>query len=332
MNTSRAGTGASLASILLALFLALPAAADFERIELPDADYQEATSKIDLCRIADGTRLSAITDGTLTVTFRPGPDADPDGDWRLEKLSVDCCWATWSSPPQSEDASPDILSNENLSLIMDLNIPVTTFGFELEPNVLSPARFTVDFLFLNGEDETVVGTIELDVLNRFGARLFAASAVDEIPFNRIVIRGEDYFALAQIRYDFDAECLDVNIDIEPGNDHNVIKLAENKSIRVAILSTADLFDATTVDPSSVCFGQAWDPRGKGDCTTRGPAQIQDVNADYLPDLVLRFDALETGIQPGDPGACLVGRTFGGTGGTFGGVCITGCDEVQTKVK
>ena len=98
--------------------------------------------------------MSSITDGTLTVTFRPGPaDHDPDRGLRLEKISVECCWATWSSPPQSEDASPDILSNENLSLLMDLSLPVTTFGFELEPSLLSPARFTVDFVSVNGDDD-----------------------------------------------------------------------------------------------------------------------------------------------------------------------------------
>jgi hypothetical protein len=45
----------------------------------------------------------------------------------------------------------------------------------------------------------------------------------------------------------------------------------------------------------------------------------------LPDLALRFDVVETGIQLGDSQACLMGKTFSG-------VCIKGCDKILTKSK
>jgi hypothetical protein len=316
-----------MAAMLLALVGTEPATAAIEPIVAPDADYQEATTKIDLSEIPIGTAVSSITDGTLTVTFRPGPaDHDPDRGLRVYKDSVPGGWASWSSPPFSEEPLPHILINENLSLIIDLSIPITTFGFELEPSLLSPTHVSVAFLSVNGLDETVLGTIELDVENRSGARLFAATT-ETIPFNRVVIRADDYFAMAQFRYAVDAECLDVDVDVKPGNDENVIDLSRAGSIPVAILSNDDPFtgfDATTVDPTTVCFGHAGDPRQFGDCTADRP-RIKDVNGDGLPDLALRFDVVETGIQLGDSQACLMGKTFSG-------VCIKGCDKILTKSK
>lgn len=57
-------------------------------------------------------------------------------------------------------------------------------------------------------------------------------------------------------------------------------------IPIAILITED-FDATTVHPDTVCFGDADDPAGNGDCTERhGKGHFEDVDGDV--DLVLHF--------------------------------------------
>jgi hypothetical protein len=113
---------------------------------------------------------------------------------------------------------------------------------------------------------------------------------------------------------------EVPIDIKPKKATNRIKLPGHGPIPVAILST-DTFDATTVDPAIVCFGDAEDPSQR-DCTARGKAHIKDVNRDGRPDLLLRFDVSETGIDPGDTTACL-------TGATVAGQSIEGCDSIQT---
>lgn len=79
-------------------------------IENPDAAYLAATTKIDIDQFADGTTLDSISDGTLTVSFSD----------TVAKLPVPDTWATWSSPPFSED--PGKLSyNLTLALRISMN-------------------------------------------------------------------------------------------------------------------------------------------------------------------------------------------------------------------
>lgn len=201
---------------------------------------------------------------------------------------------------------------------MGLSTPVTTFGFELEPNPFSLQDFDVDFVFLSGT--TIVGTISLSVDGGAGARLFAATTQD-LPFDQIIINGTSDFAIAQVRYDIDL-AVEVDIDIKPGSSNNPIKLSSKGVIPVAILSSSS-FDATTVDPSTVCFGDAEDPSQR-DCTeAHSKGHIEDVDGDGDLDLMLHFDTSETGIDLGDTQACL-------TGTTLTGVPIEGCDVVQPK--
>ena len=118
----------------------------------------------------------------------------------------------------------------------------------------------------------------------------------------------------------------VEIDIKPGSDKNPVKLAKDlvkntprTLVPVAILSTPD-FDATTVDALSVCFGDAEDPSQR-DCTEKhGKGHLSDVDRDGDTDMLLHFETNETGIDPGDTQACLIGEDTDGIG-------IYGCDAV-----
>jgi hypothetical protein len=113
----------------------------------------------------------------------------------------------------------------------------------------------------------------------------------------------------------------VPIDIKPGSATNPINVRSKGVIPVAILSTPS-FDATTVDPTSVCFGDAEDPAQR-DCTPLlGRGVAGDVNGDRRRDLLFVFQTQETGIDPGDTQACLSGKTFAG-------VSIEGCDTIKT---
>jgi uncharacterized delta-60 repeat protein len=131
----------------------------------------------------------------------------------------------------------------------------------------------------------------------------------------LTARGED-FALA--RYEGGA-VITVPIDIKPGSTTNPIKLSSSGRIPVAIFSTSS-FDATTVDPTSVCFGDA-EATAQRACTATH-SNLGDVNGDGRLDLLLLFETRQTSIDPGDTQACL-------TGGTFSGLGVEGCDSIKT---
>jgi uncharacterized delta-60 repeat protein len=122
------------------------------------------------------------------------------------------------------------------------------------------------------------------------------------------------------RYLGDPTVTEVTMDVKPGSAINPINLSANGVIPVAILSTGS-FDATTVDPSTVCFGDSDHPDQR-DCTAVSGGHITDVNGDGRLDLMLQYEIAQTGIDPGDTTACL-------TGTTFGGVSVEGCDLIAT---
>jgi len=113
----------------------------------------------------------------------------------------------------------------------------------------------------------------------------------------------------------------VDVDIKPGGDPNSINLNSGWVIPVAVLTTGD-FDATTVDPSTVCFGDAEAPAER-DCSEKhATGHIEDVDADGDQDMLLHYETAQTGVDPGDTQACLTGETLDGT-------AIEGCDTIRT---
>jgi choice-of-anchor C domain-containing protein len=112
----------------------------------------------------------------------------------------------------------------------------------------------------------------------------------------------------------------VSIDIKPGSVKNPIHLSARGLIPVAILSTTS-FDASSVDPNSVCFGDSQDVSQRDCDEAHRRGHHEDVNADGRLDLLLHFNVSETGIDPGDRTACLSATTFGG-------VAVEGCDTIK----
>jgi hypothetical protein len=121
---------------------------------------------------------------------------------------------------------------------------------------------------------------------------------------------------------FGSTVVEVSIDIRPGSETNPVNLTSRGVVPVAI-RTAGGFDATTVLPSSVCFGDQEDA-GQRDCTeTHGVGHLEDVDGDGDLDLLLHYETPATGIDGGDTGACLSGETQDGA-------TITGCDRVSVR--
>ncbi len=178
--------------VLLFGLIALPAmAATFTQITQPTPAYQANTTKIDISGLILYQNYSSITDGTLTVNFSSPMN---------KRGPVPAGWATWSSPPWSETATPHVLFSNNAdSVDITLSQPVTILGFELEPNTFTSESYTVDFVLMSGP--TTVGTITIQIHGQAGARLVAAS-VGGGSFDKVKIVGTPAsgFAIAQVRY------------------------------------------------------------------------------------------------------------------------------------
>ncbi|PEE35253.1 hypothetical protein CN271_08175 [Bacillus cereus] len=160
----------------------------FTQIPQPDAEYQSSTTMIDILGITEFSDVISISDGIQTVTFSTS----------MERRQVPTSWATWSSPPFSENSTPPVLYTQgSTALIMTLSVPSRIFGFELEPNKFAPFEFTV--VFLSGG--TPVGSITQIIEGEAGARLFAAEIDCTCPaIDEVVISGSDDFSIAQVRY------------------------------------------------------------------------------------------------------------------------------------
>lgn len=110
----------------------------------------------------------------------------------------------------------------------------------------------------------------------------------------------------------------VGIDVKPGSDPNPVNLKSVGVIPVAI-HTSDMFDAASVDPTTVRFGRF----GTEATIFSGPASFafEDVDGDGDIDMILHFNARNTGLQAGDSHATLSGKTFDG-------MMIVGTDQVR----
>jgi uncharacterized repeat protein (TIGR01451 family) len=131
----------------------------------------------------------------------------------------------------------------------------------------------------------------------------------------------------------------VAINIKPGSFPNSINPA-NSTVTVAVLTTTAgeyglplAFDATTIDPLSVRFGPAdvvFDETGGAfERHNRGhierSIELDEVTKDADLDMVLHFEANESGIGPGDTEACVKGEWIDGGGQAHK---FFGCDSIR----
>jgi len=102
----------------------------------------------------------------------------------------------------------------------------------------------------------------------------------------------------------------IDIDIKPGSCPNSINLGSKGVVPVAVLTT-EVFDASTVDPSTVKFAGASPVRWT----------MEDVNGDGDVDLLFHFKTQELNLTEDNTEATL-------TGFTYGGQPIEGTDSVR----
>ncbi|QMW21957.1 PEPxxWA-CTERM sorting domain-containing protein [Sandaracinobacteroides saxicola] len=154
----------------------------------PDATYRSNTTLIGVPS-SPGARTS-WGDVDLTVSFSTS----------LRPITVGSGWATWGSPPDTEQSNPRVWSTQGAGMLtFTFSKPVTAWGFEAEPNDFGTHGFTVDYY--NGA--TLVGSISRSIVGNSGARLLAAVYDGANRFTSVTVTadsGARGFAVAQLRY------------------------------------------------------------------------------------------------------------------------------------
>jgi uncharacterized protein DUF11 len=114
----------------------------------------------------------------------------------------------------------------------------------------------------------------------------------------------------------------VEIDVTPTRTPNPVNVSRHGVIGVGI-PTTPTFDATAIDPASVCFGSASTLGARSCNEAHDTGHLSDFDHDKDTDLLLHYEVATTGIAAGDTQACLSGKLQ--TGRT-----IMGCDAVVTR--
>lgn len=290
----------------------------------PTAAYLQGTTKVDFTSLIDGDYYSSITDGTQTVSF-------PNG--QLQKRSVPASWLTWSSPPESESATPAVLHSTSTTFTaLTFSQPVAVVGFELEGNLIGPIEFMAEYY-----DDTykLLGIVRRTVESTAGARLFSFSTDWSKKISQVDISaGGEAFALAQVRYslnplpDAPPAATPVTIDIKPGTTPNDVQRSSKGLLPVAVLTTSN-FNAATVDVASVTLGNeiGTDTRIAKQNKKTPMAAMQDVDLDGDLDLILQFE-IPTLVANGDLTASTTQLVLKGT--RTGGGAVRGVDNVVVK--
>ncbi len=168
----------------VAFAISTPALA-FTQIMSPTMDYRTDTFLIGVP--GNGTPRTEWGDMNLTVSFSES----------LEPLTVPTGFATWGTPPETEQAEPRVwFSDGATDVTFSFSSPLDVWGFEAQPNPFEVLDITVEFF----DGAALVGSITRAVDGEGGARLFAAAADAGEKFTSVRIFSEADFAVAQLRY------------------------------------------------------------------------------------------------------------------------------------
>jgi len=107
--------------------------------------------------------------------------------------------------------------------------------------------------------------------------------------------------------------LPVNISIKPPAASPVPMNVGDRGVTPVAILGSSTFDVSTVDISTVLLGPGnASVFGPGSPGSNGKADIEDVNNDGFPDLVLHFRSQQIGVQCTDTSLLLTGKTQNGT--------------------
>ena len=170
-----------LTALVLFLLTLTPATHAGTVILTPDPGYLATTTLVTFSD-PDEALLSAVTASPLTITFSN----------LFRASTVGNNWATrvlWSG---LDDNTFFPITTSTL----DFSLPVSLFGFELQPGPTD--QHTVTASFFNGV--TLLQSISRDLLGDSGARLFAYSAGPGESITSVVINSDADWAIGQLRF------------------------------------------------------------------------------------------------------------------------------------
>ena len=178
----------SFSVVLWLALAAIPAYADFTAISNPgDGTYLADTCKIDAWHALPlFSSVTSVTGCGVTVTFSSAMS---------KRGPVPSGWATWSSPPFSETATPHVLFSLGAPAVsMSFSVPLSIYGYEAEPNLFAVSTMTATY------NPGAHGVISRAVAGMAGARLFAGQSSDVL-FSGVAFSNPagGGFGIAQIR-------------------------------------------------------------------------------------------------------------------------------------
>jgi hypothetical protein len=176
----------TFAASAVAMFaLAGPGAAAVTQIMSPDMTYVETTNLLGVPN-PRGPNVLAVGDLSLHVGFSSA----------LNPGVVPFDWATWGSPPDTEDSAPSIFyTGGATSVTFNFSKRLSIWGFEAQGNPFDTRTFTIDYY----DGATLVGSIVRAIDGNGGARLLAAAHAGG--FTRATVSTNTDFAMAQLRYE-----------------------------------------------------------------------------------------------------------------------------------
>lgn len=172
-------------STVAAFAFAGPSAAAVTQIMSPHLGYVGATNLLGVPN-PSGPDVAMVGDLSLVVSFSSA----------LDPRVVGAGWATWGSPPETEDATPSLFFTRSAqSVTFDFSRRLSIWGFEAQGNPFDNRTFTVQYF----DGPTLVGSIVRVINGNGGARLLAASHAGG--FTRATVSTNTNFAMAQLRYE-----------------------------------------------------------------------------------------------------------------------------------